>query len=87
VLGGEVVERDQRLEVVDDLGGRLRPLRAELPGEGVRRPDGVVAVGGVADLGQHPLGRGVLGLRQRGQDVGDLMHPTPQRARLGPDVA
>ena len=36
VLGREVVEREQPLEVVGDLRCRLRPLR-ELPGEGARR--------------------------------------------------
>jgi hypothetical protein len=87
VLGGEVEEHEQRLEVVDDPGDRLRPLRAELLGERVRRPHGVVAVLGVADLRQHPFGRGLLRLRQRGHDVGDLVHPATLRARLGPDVA
>jgi len=59
MLGREVVERQQRLDVVDDLGDRLGPLGAELVSEGVHGPQGVVAVFGVADLRQHPPGGGV----------------------------
>ena len=50
MLGREVEERQQRLEVVDDLGDRLGPLAAEVVRERVSRPHGVVAVFGVADL-------------------------------------
>jgi hypothetical protein len=64
VLGREVVEGEQRLEVVDDLGDRLGPLGAELVSELVGSPHGVGAVFSVADLGQHSPGRRLGGLRQ-----------------------
>jgi hypothetical protein len=43
VLGGEVVEREQLVGVVDDLRGGLGPLGAELGGERVDRGDRVPA--------------------------------------------
>jgi hypothetical protein len=66
VLGREVVERQEPVEVVADLVGGLGPLRSELGIEAPSGGDGVVAVLGVADLGQHLL-RG--GLHRLGDDV------------------
>ena len=71
VLGREVVEGEEHVEIVDDLGDRLGPFATELVRERVCCPSGVITVFGVADLGQHPSGRGVCGLRQGGEHVGD----------------
>ena len=69
MLSGEVEERQQRLEIVDDLGHRLGPLRCELVSERVHGAHRAFAVLGVADLGQHPPGGRLGRLRQRVQDV------------------
>jgi len=71
VLAGEVVERQQPVQVVADLVGGLGPLRAELGVESLRRLDGVVAVFGVADLGQHLLRRRLSRLGQGVERVGE----------------
>jgi hypothetical protein len=54
VLGREVVEREQRLGVVDDLDHRLGPLHRELRSKGIDNAHRVLAILNVADLGQHP---------------------------------
>jgi hypothetical protein len=75
VLGGEVVERQEHVEVVGDLGDRLGPLGAVVGLERLGGLDGVVAVRGVVDLRECLLRCWVRGLGQRGQDVADLVKP------------
>ena len=70
-----------------DLVGGLGPLGPELGVEPLRRRHGVVAVLGVADLGQHLLGGRLHRLGQGVEDVGDLVHPVALLAGLGPHVA
>src|SRR5206468_11747993 len=55
VLGRVVVERQQLLQVVGDLGDRRGELRAVGGGEGLRGGAGVVGVLGVPDFGQGLL--------------------------------
>ena len=75
VPGREVEEAQQRLGVVGDLGHRLGPLGPVVAGEPLDRPLGLVAVGGVADLGQRRAGAGLHRSRQAAQHVGDLVDP------------
>ena len=74
VLGGIVVERQQKLQIVSDLGG-LGELRAVGGGEHLRRGRGVGLALGVADLRQRLLRAGRRGLGQRRQDVPGLVPP------------
>ena len=53
MLGGEVVERQQHVEVLADLGDRLGPLGAVAGLERLRRGDRVLFVLGVVDLGER----------------------------------
>jgi len=69
VLGREVVEGEQHVEVLGDLRARLGPLRAVGSGERPRGGLGVLAVLGVVDLGEGGLGV----LVQRGEHVADLV--------------
>jgi hypothetical protein len=48
MLGGDVEERRQHVEIVDDLRDCLVPLRAELRLKPVGRSDRLVAVRGLA---------------------------------------
>jgi hypothetical protein len=75
VLGGVVVDREQHLDIVDDLCDGLGELR---PVSGLERPDGVVGVPlvfGVPYLGQRLLRPGARRFRQRPEHVGDLVDP------------
>ena len=69
MLGRVVVEREQRVELLGDLRGRLGELRTELDLEGLRRNLRVLLVLGVVDLGERRLRRRVRRLRQRGEDI------------------
>jgi hypothetical protein len=51
MLGWEVVEREQHIEIVGDLGGGVRPLRPVLAGERLRGFPCGLFVFGVVDLG------------------------------------
>jgi len=75
VLGRVVVEREELVEVVGDLGDGLGELCAVGEFERGDRATGVVAVLGVPDLRQGLLRAGVRGLRQRSEDVADLVEP------------
>jgi len=73
VLGWEVVEREQLLQVVDDLGRGLGELRPVSVLERLGRFAGVVLVLGGPDLGEGLLRPRVRRLRQRGKDIRDLV--------------
>jgi hypothetical protein len=80
VLGGEVVEGQQLVEVVGDLRGGFGELR---PVGGLERCRGVEGVGpvlGVPDLGQRLLRPRMRRFRQRPEHVGDLVHLMPTSA-------
>jgi hypothetical protein len=87
VLGGEVVERGQRLPVVIELRNRLRVLRAELLTEALERSLGVGAGWRLDDLVQHPLRPRLQPLRQAVKDVRCLVHPAALLPSLGEHVA
>ena len=74
VLGGEVVEAEQRLEVVAELFGGLGPLRTELVVEGLGGVAGMFTVLGVSHLGEHLLRERLDGLGQGVEDVRGFMH-------------
>ena len=86
VLGGEVVEGEQHVEVVSDLGRGLRPLRPELVVEGLGGVSRMIAVLGVADLAQHLSRERLDRLRQRIKDVRRFVHPTPLLFGFGKDL-
>ncbi len=75
VFGGEVVEREQLVEVVGDLRDGLDELGAVGQLERRHGTAGVVAVLSVPDLGQGLLRARGGGLRQRRQHVTDLVEP------------
>jgi hypothetical protein len=80
VLGGVVVEAEEHVEVVGDLGGCLGPLDAVVGGEPLRRGSGVGLVFGVPDLGQRGLRARLGRLGKRVEDVGDLVPLMPTSA-------
>jgi hypothetical protein len=76
VLGGEVEEREQRVELAGDLGGRLGEL-GEPVGEALHGDEGVGAGLGPVDVGDSRLG---FGMHPFGHDVETVrgpVHPTP----------
>jgi hypothetical protein len=75
VLGREVVEAQQFLGVVGDLGHGLGPLGAVVAREHLDRTNSVVPVGGVADLGQGLTRPGVHRGGQAAEHVGELVDP------------
>jgi hypothetical protein len=75
MLGWVVVERQQLVEVIGDLGDRLGPLGAVVGGERVRGGCGVLAVLGVSDLRDRGFRTRLGRLGQRVEDVGDLVKP------------
>ena len=87
MLGGEVVERQQHVQVVADLRGGFGPFGAELDRERLRRHAGVGLVFGVVDLRQSTFRGWVDRLRQRGEDVADLVPPAPLLGGGGEHVA
>jgi hypothetical protein len=75
VFGGEVVEREQLVEIVGDLRdglAELRPVSGLEAGHGV---EGVAAVFGVPDLGQRLLCAGMRRFWEHPEHVGDLVEP------------
>jgi hypothetical protein len=75
VLGGEVVDREQLLDVIGDLGDGLGELGPVGGLEGLHGGAGVVLVLGVPDLGQRLLRPGMGGLGQRTEHIRDLVEP------------
>ena len=69
VLRGVVVERQQHVDELGDLGDCLGPLGAVVGLEGFDRLQGVVAVLGVIDFGERGFGTWVRRLRQGGKNV------------------
>jgi hypothetical protein len=82
VLGGEVEERQQHLQVVADLRDRLRVLRGVGRLERGDRVEGAAAMLGVPDLGQRLLRCGLGGGGQCGQDVDGLVEPSRNNSLL-----
>ena len=80
VLGGVIVEREQLVQIIGDLRGGLRELRAVGGVERLGRLPGVRLVLGAPDRGQGLLRAGVGGLGQRGQDVRRLVSLMPTSA-------
>ena len=77
MLGGEVVEGQQRLGVVDDLRHRLGVFRGEQLAELADGDLGVATVLGVADLGDGPAVGRLRRLGQAVEQVGHLVHLMP----------
>ena len=73
VLGWEVVERQQHLEIVGDLRDRLAELRAVGGLERGHGVESVLLVLGVPDLGQRLLRPRMRRARKRTQNVADLV--------------
>jgi hypothetical protein len=70
--------------------GLARPVagrRDKLSSEGLRRLLRVVALLGLADLGQHALGEGLGRPRQGFGGVGDRVRPAALLSGVGEDVA
>jgi hypothetical protein len=85
VLEREVVEREQLVEVVGDLGGRLRPFAAQLVAEGPSSDACVLFVLGVTDLRQELLRERLDRGRQHPKNVRSLVEPVALLAGLGED--
>jgi hypothetical protein len=77
VLGRKVVERQQLLDVVGDLGDRLRKLHTIGRLELLDRVAGVGLVLGVPDLCERLLRPRVRRLRQRGKNIRYLCPTNP----------
>jgi hypothetical protein len=87
MLGREVIEGQQRLDVIGHLGHRLGPLGAVVGSELGDCLLGVLAVLSAADLGQRPPRPGVHALGQRGQHVGGLVDPATLGSGGGEHIA
>src|SRR5712675_503701 len=83
MLGGVVVEGQQLVEVIGDLGCGLGELRTVGGAERLHGGEGMLPVLGIPDLGEDLLRDRVGGLRQRGEDVGDLVEPAETLPGLG----
>ncbi len=73
MFGGEVVDREQDIDVVGDLRGGLAELRPVGGIEGGDGGQGVPLVLGVPDLREGLLRPGMRRGRQGGEDVADLV--------------
>jgi hypothetical protein len=83
VLRGEVVERQQFVDVVGDLPGRLGSFRTVgllERGDGL---EGVLAVLGVVDVLEYLAGAGLGRRRQSIEDIGRFVNPAPLVAGFG----
>src|ERR671911_1090942 len=86
VLGGVVVEGEQSVPLINDLGHRLGPLLPKLIGEGLDGRLSVLFVLGTADLMNRCLSPRVDALGHGVEDVGGLMDPIPLVAGLGEHI-
>jgi hypothetical protein len=80
VLGGEVIERQQHLDIVGDLRDGLGKLRPVGGLEGLHGVECVPLVFGAPDLGQRLLRPRVRRFRERPEHVGDLVELMPTSA-------
>ena len=87
MLAGVVIERQERLSVVGDLGGCFGELGGVDGLEGLYRGEGMRLVLSAPDLCQGLLRARVRGLGQRGQDIRRLMEPAALSAGLREDLA
>ena len=69
MLGRVVVEREQHVDMLGDLGDRLGPLGAVEVLERLHGLERVVLVLGVVDLRKRGLGARLGGLGQRGKNI------------------
>lgn len=86
MLGREVVEREERLAVLGQAGGRLIVLDGVALDESVERGLGVGPGVGHPDVLQGPLPSRLLAPGQFVEHVRGLVHPAALAARLGPDL-
>src|SRR5437660_11502374 len=86
VLGGEFVERQQRISILAQAVGRLLVFGRVALDEGVERQFGGGLGFGHPDLLQCALGLRLLALWQLGEHVGGLVYPAALLARFRPDL-
>src|SRR5262249_24132300 len=86
VLGGEVVESQQRVAILDQAFDRLVVFDGPGFDEGVERRKRILLGLGHPDLLERSLGFRVLALRQLVQDVGGLVAPAALAAGLRPHL-
>jgi hypothetical protein len=84
VLGGEVVEREQRLTILGQAFDGLVVFDAPGFDEGVERGERIFLGLGHPDFLERPLGFRVLALRQLVQDIGGLVDPAALAAGVRP---
>src|SRR5262245_49618977 len=84
LLGREVVEGEQSVEILDQALGRLVVFDALGLDEGVEGRKRILLGLGHPDFLQRPLGFRLLALRQFVEDIGGLVHPAALAARLRP---
>src|SRR5215510_3972248 len=87
VLGGKVVEGEQRVAIFFQTGGRLLVFQRVALDESVERGKGVHFRLGHPDLLQVTLGLRLLALRQLGEHVCCLVHPAALLAHFRPYFA
>jgi hypothetical protein len=80
VLGWEVVDGKEDLDVVGDLRDGFRELRPVGGLERLHGVEGTAFVLSVPDLGEGLLRPGMRGLRQRAEDIRDLVQFMPTSA-------
>ena len=80
MLGRILVELQQHVGVVDDLGDRLRIFGAVVDFEGLDRELGLVDVLGVVDFPDRRQRTRMCRLRQRGKNIGLLVPLMPTSA-------
>ena len=87
MLGGEVIESQQRIAVLVQAFRRLLVFHLIVLDESIKRSLGVSLGLGRPNLLQGAFGLRLLVLRQLGEHVGGLMHPTALLAAGRPDFA
>src|SRR5512135_115024 len=87
MLGRILVELQQHVGVVDDLGDRLRIFGAVVYFEGLDRELGLVDVLGVVDLPYRRQRTWMCRLRQRGKNIGLPVPPATLLTSVGEHLA